>query len=64
MEKAVSVSEAHNSHRDKSSETHGHSRSTTPAESHIPSSDSTHASDDSALMLDWDGPDDPENPRK
>lgn len=64
MDKAVSVSEAHNDNRDKSSETHGHSRSTTPAEGHILSSDSAHASDDNALMVDWDGPDDPENPRK
>ena len=63
MEKAVSEPKAHNDHRDKSNETHGHSRSTTP-EGHILSSDSTHASDDSALTVDWDGPDDQENPRK
>ena len=62
MEKAVSNN--HNDHHDKSNETHNHSRGTTPAEGHILSSDSAHSSDDGPLTVDWDGPDDPENPRK
>ena len=62
MEKAVSND--HNDQHDKCNETHGHSRSITPAEDHILSSDSAHSNDDAALTVDWDGPDDPENPRK
>jgi hypothetical protein len=58
MEKALS--EAHNDHHDKSGETYSHSsRSTNPAEGHTRTSHDTNA-----LTVDWDGPDDPENPRK
>jgi len=59
MEKVLS--KAHNDHHDKSGETHSHSstsRSATPAEGH------TRASHDNPLTVDWDGPDDPQNPRK
>ena len=57
MEKAPS--KANNDHHGKSGETYTHSSgSTTPAEGH------TRASHDNALTVDWDGPDDPENPRK
>jgi hypothetical protein len=57
MEKALS--KAYNDHHDKSGETYSHSsRSKTPAEGH------TRASHDNAVTVDWDSPDDPENPRK
>jgi hypothetical protein len=65
MEKAVS--KTNNNHRDKSTtnETYTHSRSITPAEGHtILSPNSDQARDNNALTIDWDGPDDPENPRK
>ena len=32
--------------------------------SHLSPPGSTRASDDHILIIDWDGPDDPENPRK
>lgn len=65
MEKAVS--KANNDDHDKSTtnEIRTHSRSITPAEGHtILSPNSPQARDDNALTIDWDGPDDPENPRK
>lgn len=46
---------------DETSEVHSHSRRTSP-QGHPPSPHST--SDGSVLIVDWDGPDDPENPRK
>jgi hypothetical protein len=36
----------------------------TPTPSHLSPQGSTRASDDHILTVDWDGPDDPENPRK
>jgi hypothetical protein len=51
-----------NSHAsDEHSETHLPS---TLTPSQLPPPGSTRASDDRILIVDWDGPDDPENPRK
>ena len=50
---------AHDS--DKPGEVH---LSSTPTPSHLAPSNSIQASDDRILTVDWDGPDDPENPRK
>ena len=51
----------HNSVHDEHSGTHLPS-ALTP--SHLSPPSSTRASDDRILTVDWDGPDDPENPRK
>jgi hypothetical protein len=59
--KAISrtYSDAHN----ETSEVHGHSRRTS-SQDHPPSPNSTNDHDNSVLIVDWNGPDDPENPRK
>ena len=64
MEKAVSTT--NDDHRDRSTtdETHTHSRGTLAEGHSILSPNSAQARDDNALTIDWDGPDDPENPRK
>ena len=61
MEKATS--ETHNDSHDhnEASETHRHSRTST-LQGRLLSQDSTNH--DNILTVDWDGPDDPENPRK
>jgi hypothetical protein len=51
----------HSNAHDEHSETHLPS-SLTP--SHLSPPGSIRASDDRILIVDWDGPDDPENPRK
>ena len=62
MEKALSKVHNLNDHHDKSGETDSHSsRSTNPAEGH---SDTRTSHDTNTLTIDWDGPDDPETPRK
>jgi hypothetical protein len=48
---------SHDEHR----ETHPPS---TPIHDHLSPPSSTTGSDDHILIVDWDGPDDPENPRK
>lgn len=35
-----------------------------PEGEHVTGETSTHASANDAIVVDWDGPDDPENPRK
>ncbi|KAF8498755.1 MFS polyamine transporter [Russula emetica] len=52
----------HSSAHDEHSETHLPS-TLTPTPSHLPPPSSTRASDDRILIVDWEGPDDPENPR-
>jgi hypothetical protein len=51
----------HSSSRDEHNETHLPS---TLTPSHLSPPGNTRASDDRILTVDWDGPDDPENPRK
>jgi hypothetical protein len=51
----------HSSAHDELSETHPPSAATP---SHLSPPSSTRASDDRIITVDWDGPDDPENPRK
>jgi hypothetical protein len=51
----------HRSARDEHSET---DLPSTPSHVRVSAPGSTRASDDRILTVDWDGPDDPENPRK
>ena len=56
-------------HHNDAHEEHGKTRptateSSTPTEGHLLPPSSTHDLDDHILAVDWEGADDPENPRK
>ena len=48
--------------RDYAHDEHSKTHSPTPTRGHLPPPSST--TDDHILTVDWDGPNDPENPRK
>jgi len=57
------ISRAYSDAHDETSEVHGHSRGTS-SQGQPPLASPNSTSDDSVLIVDWNGPDDPENPRK
>ena len=57
------ISRAYNGAHDETSEVRSHSRGTS-SQGQPPLASSNSTSDDSVLIVDWNGPDDPENPRK